>query len=89
MLSRKNFIRSGLISSAGILFTSYNKIPDETIKQLSPDLVKEFVGSAHNKLHHVIELHEQYPTLINADWDWGGGDLKQHLVPQDMLTILI
>lgn len=46
---------------------------------LNPDLVQEFVGNAHGNLIHVKELLEQEPGLVNATWDWGGGDFETAL----------
>jgi hypothetical protein len=41
---------------------------------LAADLVKEFVGAAHGNLERVRELLGGEPALLNAAWDWGGGD---------------
>jgi hypothetical protein len=42
-------------------------------------LVQEFVGNAHGDLNRVQELLAQEPALINACWDWGGGDFETGL----------
>lgn len=41
---------------------------------LNPALVNEFVSVAHRSLEDVQRLLAQQPGLINAVWDWGGGD---------------
>jgi hypothetical protein len=46
---------------------------------LKLDLVEEFVGKAHGDLDRVKELLAQEPALINATWDWGGGDWETAL----------
>ena len=46
---------------------------------VSPDLVRAFVANAHGDLNQVQELLTQEPTLINAAWDWGGGDWETAL----------
>ena len=46
---------------------------------LAPTLVQEFVGKAHGDLNRVKELIAQEPNLINATWDWGGGDFETGL----------
>lgn len=46
---------------------------------LAPDLVREFVGNAHGDLARVRELLAQEPKLVNAAWDWGGGDWETGL----------
>src|ERR1051325_3151089 len=46
---------------------------------LESKLVQEFVGNAHGDLNHVKELLAQEPALVNATWDWGGGDFETAL----------
>ena len=47
--------------------------------RLDPDLVQEFVGCAHGDLARIEELHHLHPALVNAAWDWGGGDWETAL----------
>ncbi|HNN12806.1 MAG TPA: hypothetical protein PKL78_04570 [Anaerolineales bacterium] len=42
-------------------------------------LVEEFVGNAHGNFARVKELLEAEPALVNATWDWGGGDFETAL----------
>jgi hypothetical protein len=51
----------------------------EPIPALEASLVQEFVGNAHGDLDRVQELLAQEPALINATWDWGGGDFETAL----------
>ncbi len=46
---------------------------------LEPSMVRDFVANAHGDLGRVTELLEQEPALINAAWDWGGGDWETAL----------
>jgi len=46
---------------------------------LELSLVEEFVGNAHGNFERVKELLEQEPALVNATWDWGGGDFETAL----------
>ncbi|HEY7355586.1 MAG TPA: ankyrin repeat domain-containing protein [Ktedonobacterales bacterium] len=46
---------------------------------LDQSLVREFVLQAHGDLSRVNALLEQEPKLINAAWDWGGGDWETAL----------
>ena len=46
---------------------------------LEAKLVQEFVGNAHGNLERVTELLKSEPALINATWDWGGGDWETGL----------
>lgn len=43
---------------------------------LAPDLVKEFVVAGHNDLDKVKAMLAAQPKLLNAAWDWGGGDFE-------------
>jgi len=46
---------------------------------LEAELVQEFVGNAHGDFERVKELLAQEPGLVNATWDWGGGDFETAL----------
>jgi hypothetical protein len=46
---------------------------------LEVTLVQEIVLKAHSDLRRVMELVEQEPALVNASWDWGGGDWETPL----------
>jgi hypothetical protein len=46
---------------------------------LSADLVKEFVIAGHTNLPRVQEMLTAEPRLLNACWDWGGGDFETAL----------
>ena len=46
---------------------------------LDPTLVHEFVLKAHADLSRVTALLDQEPRLVNAAWDWGGGDWETGL----------
>ena len=45
----------------------------------SLDLVRAFVANAHGDLHQVQALLAQEAALINATWDWGGGEWETAL----------
>ncbi|MCP4563350.1 MAG: ankyrin repeat domain-containing protein [Bosea sp.] len=47
--------------------------------QLDPRLVQDFVRAAHGNLEQVTTLISEHPTLVNAAWDWGGGDWESGL----------
>jgi len=46
---------------------------------LKPEVVQEFVAKAHADLARVTELLTHEPALVNAAWDWGGGDWETGL----------
>ncbi len=79
-LSRRRFIRT-----AGVAFTTI--VPSITLlaqdkkkpDPLAPDLVKDFVIKGHNDLEGVKKLLEETPGILNATWDWGGGDFETAL----------
>jgi hypothetical protein len=47
--------------------------------QLDPAKVQAFVSNAHGDLDVVRALVEEEPALVNAAWDWGGGDWETGL----------
>ena len=51
----------------------------ERLAALVPEMVRDFVANAHGDLGRVTELLEHEPALINAAWDWGGGDWETAL----------
>jgi hypothetical protein len=46
---------------------------------ISPDKAKAIVGHAHRSLEEVKKLVSEDPVLVNANWDWGGGDFETAL----------
>jgi hypothetical protein len=46
---------------------------------IESSLVQAFVGNAHGDLAQVQELLAANPGLLNAAWDWGGGDWETAL----------
>jgi hypothetical protein len=58
--------------------SSQTKIPDRG-PRLDADLVREFVIAGHVNLDKVKEMLALQPALVNATWDWGGGDWETAL----------
>jgi hypothetical protein len=54
-------------------------VTDERPPAIDAELVAEFVLKAHGDLGVVKGLLEQEPALVNAAWDWGGGDWETGL----------
>ncbi len=46
---------------------------------LAAELVKEWVGKAHSDFAYIKAAFEKEPRLLNAAWDWGGGDFETAL----------
>ena len=51
----------------------------EKKQRLAAALVEEFVSVAHGDLDRVRALLDQEPALVNATWDWSGGDWESAL----------
>lgn len=66
-----------------------------TGEAIAATTVQEFVGNAHGDLERVKALLEEEPGLINAAWDWGGGDWETalgaaaHMGRRDIATYLL
>jgi hypothetical protein len=43
---------------------------------LAPAMVQDFVRKAHADLTGTKTLLAEQPSLLNATWDWGGGDFE-------------
>ena len=62
---------------------------------LEATLVEEFVSKSHADLDRIKVLLAQEPTLINAAWDWGGGDWEtglgaaSHMGRRDIASYLL
>ena len=92
-LSRKRFLRCGLLAAAtafsgsSLLAQSPTPSNSPTPAPIVPDrgppiesgLVKQFVIAGHGQLDKVKEMLAAQPALINATWDWGGGDFETAL----------
>src|SRR5690606_28087384 len=46
---------------------------------LQQAMVQEFVAVAHGDLGRVQAMLAAEPALVNASWDWGGGDWETAL----------
>jgi hypothetical protein len=62
---------------------------------LDPVLVQAFVGNAHGDLDAVRAALDAEPRLVNAAWDWGGGDWESalgaaaHMGRRDIAELLL
>jgi hypothetical protein len=79
IIHRKTFLSLGLLSSAGLVFNNNAVAQRERPPALDKELVKEFVSKCHSDLARTKELLAQQPALLNATWDWGGGDFETGL----------
>ena len=62
---------------------------------LDPALVQAYVGNAHGDLEAVRNALLEHPTIVNACWDWGGGDWETglgaaaHMGRRDIAELLL
>ena len=82
-MNRKNFIQQIAIGTGSMIAIPYLLSGQNTpvIKSpkadpLPPEKVKDFVTAGHNNLDNVKSLLLEFPTLLYATWDWGGGDFE-------------
>ncbi len=84
-MNRKKFILSGAAGAAGmislplLLQAQNNKPPVSPVDPLPAEKVKEFVVAGHSNLDKVKSMLGEFPTLLYATWDWGGGDFETAL----------
>lgn len=87
--SRRGFLTTAVVSATGAILignaahtqAQQEKQQDKpAAKQrpdpIKPEIVREFVGAAHGKFDRTKEMLAEMPSLLNATWDWGGGDFE-------------
>ena len=96
MFTRRSFLHFTATGSAAIalpLLTLAQK--KERPPAHSVELVKEFVVAAHRDLEKTKAMLGATPTLLNATYDWGGGDFEMamggagHMGRADIAEFLI
>jgi hypothetical protein len=67
----------------------------DTPPALPPEAVHEFVRVAHGGFEEIRAMLDGEPTLVNAAWDWGGGDWETglgaaaHMGRRDIAELLL
>ncbi len=56
-----------------------NLVGNDKPPRLPDELVKEFVRVGHGELNAVKRMLDEQPRLLNACYDWGGGDFETAL----------
>ncbi|MES2772641.1 MAG: ankyrin repeat domain-containing protein [Bacteroidota bacterium] len=100
-MNRKNFLRN-VAFGAGTMITVPGLIQAQQLgpqpqkaPPLPADKVRDFVAAGHNNLEKVKLLLAEFPTLIYATWDLGGGDFETalegagHVGTKDVANYLI
>lgn len=80
--SRRTFVTAGIgsiLALGGSLPRGFSQEEPERPPALPGEQVFEFVRIAHRDLAGTREMLEDQPGLLNATWDWGGGDFETAL----------
>jgi hypothetical protein len=75
-VSRKQFLQLSSFTATGLVLLPIAASAQEKPPALKPELVKEFVIAGHGNLEKVKQMLSEEPGLLNASWDWGGGDFE-------------
>ena len=81
-------------SPLGVFAQTQQPVPERP-PALASAIVQEFVRKAHADLAGTKTLLAEQPTLLNATWDWGGGDFETgiggagHMGNRDIAEFLI
>ena len=84
-----------IVTFAQMIDVAAEEAMPERPPALEPTLVQSFVSNAHGDLEEVKRLLEQEPALVNASWDWGGGDWETglgaaaHMGRRDIAELLL
>ncbi|HYF30944.1 MAG TPA: hypothetical protein VD993_07480 [Chitinophagaceae bacterium] len=79
IIHRKKFISLAMLGSAGLVFRKEASAQQQRPDPIDKEMVKEWVSKSHADLARVKELFALQPGLLNASWDWGGGDFETGL----------
>lgn len=78
-MNRKSFLQQFSVTATGFLVAPQLIQAQQVAPKPDPlpaEKVKEFVSAGHNNLEKVKSLLQEFPTLIYATWDLGGGDFE-------------
>ena len=75
--------RRAFITAASGIVLIQQPMPQQTPPKrpdpIAPNIVQEFVRKAHADLGGTKTMLAEQPSLLNATWDWGGGDFETGL----------
>jgi hypothetical protein len=74
----KSLLGAGALIATPLFLTGQTTMPAKAAKPdpLPAEKVKDFVSAGHNNLDKVKSLLLEFPTLLYATWDLGGGDFE-------------
>ena len=80
-MSRRHFVTRTaggmvLVATPRGVFAQAPKAVPERPPALAAAMVQEFVRKAHADLPATKAMLAEQPALLNATWDWGGGDFE-------------
>jgi hypothetical protein len=81
-MNRKQFLGLATAGTTGMLATStysFGRQASGAADPLPAEKVKDFVIAGHGNLDKVKSMLLEFPTLLYATWDWGGGDFETGL----------
>jgi hypothetical protein len=103
-MDRRTFTKTAItaIATAPVAYALEQAVPSTNAQKTAPkpsalglDMVKEFVIAAHGNMEKTESMLKSEPGLVNATWDWGGGDFEQaiggagHMGRKDIALFLI
>jgi hypothetical protein len=85
--TRRAFLHTAALTASGLVVFSdatYGQQKDSLAipkrpDPLQPTLVRDFVIAGHGQFDKTKEMLAKTPSLLNATWDWGGGDFETAL----------
>lgn len=83
-MNRKDFLIKTTLGTTSIIaipgyLNGQQVITTPKADPIPAEKVKEFVGAGHNNLEKVKSMLAEFPTLLYATWDLGGGDFETAL----------
>ena len=77
-MEKRDFLKTMLVSIPliGVASTNWANAQNPKPDPLPGELVNEFVRAGHGNLQKVKDMLAQQPGVLNACWDWGGGDFE-------------
>lgn len=78
-LTRRRWLAATPAIVPALAFAQPAATPKPRPPALEPDLVKQYVIAGHGDLAKTKALLDETPGLLNATWDWGGGDFETAL----------
>ena len=81
MPNRREFVSVAAFAGAALIVNAQTQTPTQSaappkLAALDPGMVKEYVIAGHVDLDKVKAMLAKEPGLLNAAWDWGGGDFE-------------